>query len=80
MANGANLSKMKLFDVVACLESGLTEFGHALDQSEQAAIHQRFILLILDDGGGGDMSLFPHGVGVCMSTRNHLYWDPFSNS
>jgi hypothetical protein len=42
---------MKLFETVACLESDLTEFGHALDQSGQAIIHRRFFPLILDDWG-----------------------------
>jgi hypothetical protein len=66
---------MKLFDAVACLEIGLAEFSHALDQSGHTAIHRRFSSLILDDRG--NMSMFPHSVGVCMSTRTHLYWDPF---
>jgi hypothetical protein len=39
-AKGVNSLKMKLFDTVACLESMLTEFGHALDQSGQVAIHR----------------------------------------
>jgi hypothetical protein len=26
---------------------------------------------------GGNRSMFPHGAGVCMSTRTHLCWDPF---
>jgi hypothetical protein len=42
---------MKLFDALACLEPGLVEFGHALDQSGHAVIHRRLILLILDDWG-----------------------------
>jgi hypothetical protein len=59
-AKGVNSLKMKLFDTVACLESGLMEFSHALDQSGQVVIHQRFFLLILDDGGAG-RGLFTHG-------------------
>jgi hypothetical protein len=31
MAKGVNSPKMELFDAVACLEPGLMEFGHALD-------------------------------------------------
>jgi hypothetical protein len=50
-AKGANLPKMELFDVVACLEPGLAEFGHALDQSNQAVIHWLLVPLILDDRG-----------------------------
>jgi hypothetical protein len=50
-AKGANSLKMKLFDAVACLEPGLMEFGHTLEQSRQVAIHWRFIPLILDDRG-----------------------------
>jgi hypothetical protein len=38
MAKGVNSSKMELFDPVARLEAGLTEFGHALDQSGQAVV------------------------------------------
>jgi hypothetical protein len=49
MAKGVNLSKMTFFDTVVCLESGLAEFGHMLDQSGQAVIHQWFFPLILDD-------------------------------
>jgi hypothetical protein len=26
---------------------------------------------------GGNMSLFPHDAGLCISTRIHLSWDPF---
>jgi hypothetical protein len=48
-AKGVNSLKMELFDTVACLELGLVEFGHALDQSGQAVIHQWLILFILDD-------------------------------
>jgi hypothetical protein len=33
MAKGVNSPKMKLFDIVACLESDFAEFSHALDQS-----------------------------------------------
>jgi hypothetical protein len=51
MAKGVNSPKMELFDVVACLEPGLMEFGHMLDQSGQAVIHRRLIPLILDDWG-----------------------------
>jgi hypothetical protein len=51
MAKGVNSPKMKLFNVVAHLESGLAEFGHALDQSGQAVVHRQFVLLILDDWG-----------------------------
>jgi hypothetical protein len=43
--------EMKLFNAVACLESGIAEFGHALDQSGQAAIHRWFAPLILKDRG-----------------------------
>jgi hypothetical protein len=50
-AKGANSPKMELFDAVTRLESGLAEFGHALDQSGQAVIHRRLVPLILDDGG-----------------------------
>jgi hypothetical protein len=71
IAKGVDSPKMKLFKVVACLESGLTKFGHALDQSGQAAIHRRFISFILDDRG--DRSIFPHSARVCMSIRTHLY-------
>jgi hypothetical protein len=46
MAKGVNSPKMKLFDTVARLEP-----GHALDQSGQAVIHRRLVLLILDDQG-----------------------------
>jgi hypothetical protein len=42
---------MKLFDTVACLEPGLAEFGHALDQSGQAVIHRQLVSLILDEWG-----------------------------
>jgi hypothetical protein len=31
LTQGANSPKMELFDAVARLESGLVEFGHALD-------------------------------------------------
>jgi hypothetical protein len=51
-AMGAESPKMKLFDAVTCLESGLAEFDHVLDQSGQAAIHRWFIPLICDDWGG----------------------------
>jgi hypothetical protein len=33
MGEGVNPSKMKLFDVVAHLKTGPTEFGNAFDQS-----------------------------------------------
>jgi hypothetical protein len=75
-AKGANSSRMKFFNAVICLESSLMEFGHTLDQSGQAVIHRRLVPLIFDDGRGS-RSMFPHGVGVCMSTRTHLCWDPF---
>jgi hypothetical protein len=39
MAKGVNSLKMKLFDIVACLEFDLAEFSHTLDQSGQATIH-----------------------------------------
>jgi hypothetical protein len=74
MPKGEDSPKMKLFNTVACLVSNLMEFDHALDQSGQAAIHRRFIPLILDDWG--NRSLFPHVARVCMSTRTHLCWDP----
>jgi hypothetical protein len=51
MAKGVNSSKIKLFDVVTSLQSGLTKFSHALDQSGQAAIHRQFVPLILDYRG-----------------------------
>jgi hypothetical protein len=40
----------------------------------RAVIHRWLIPLILDDRG--NRSLFPHGVGLCISTRIHLSWDP----
>jgi hypothetical protein len=39
MAKGANSLKMKLFNAVACLESGLVGFSHAPDQNGQVTIH-----------------------------------------
>jgi hypothetical protein len=42
---------MKFFNAMASLESGLTEFGHSLDQCGQVGIHRWFVLLILDDRG-----------------------------
>jgi hypothetical protein len=50
-AKGVNSPKMELFNVVACHELGLVEFGHALDQNGQAVIHQQLVLFILDDRG-----------------------------
>jgi hypothetical protein len=61
IAKGADSPKMKLFKAVACLESGLAKFGHALDQSGQAAIHRRFVSFILDDRGIG--AYFPTVLG-----------------
>jgi hypothetical protein len=75
MTKGVNSSKIKLFNTVARLKSDLLKFSHALDQSGQAAIQRWLVPLVLDDGGG--RSLFPHGAGMGMSTRTHLYWDPF---
>jgi hypothetical protein len=49
MAKGANSLKMELFNAVAHLELGLTEFGHTLDQSGQAVIHWWLVSFILDD-------------------------------
>jgi hypothetical protein len=40
---------MKLFDAVACLKAGPTEFSNALDQSRQACSHQWIFPLILED-------------------------------
>jgi hypothetical protein len=51
MTKGANSLKMKFFDAVASLETGLTEFSHTLDQSKQALIHWWFCTLIFDDRG-----------------------------
>jgi hypothetical protein len=51
MTKGANSPKMKFFDAMASLETGLTEFSHTLDQSEQALIHWWFCPLIFDDRG-----------------------------
>jgi hypothetical protein len=53
-AKGVNSSNMELFDVVACLEPNLKEFGRLLDQSCQAVVHRWLILLILDDRGEHD--------------------------
>jgi hypothetical protein len=49
MAKGVNSSKMELIDAVASLEPGLTEFGHAHDQSSQAVIHRWLIPFVFDD-------------------------------
>jgi hypothetical protein len=76
MAKGSDLLKMKLFDVVAYLESSLAEFSHALNKSGQVAIHRRFIPLILDDREEHEL-VSPHSARVCISTRTHLCWDRF---
>jgi hypothetical protein len=44
----ANPPKSKLFDVVACPKTGVTEFSHPLDQSGHAMCHLRLSPLVMD--------------------------------
>jgi hypothetical protein len=43
------VTKIKLFDAVACIEPSLAEFNNTVDQSGYAISHRRFIPLSLDD-------------------------------
>jgi hypothetical protein len=68
-AKRVNSLKIEFFDAVARLEPGLTEFGHALDQSGQAVIHWRLVPLILDDRG-------KHELVSPQSWFVHIHQDP----